>query len=95
MLFRSADMIAITDVVPFVTIPAPGNWLANVDPGDPAQAPSDLHTGGSNVLFCDGHVVRMLKEDLCIFNLKNPKTLLTGFQYTRVAQIWNNDNKSH
>ncbi len=90
---RSADMIAITDVVAYA--PLPGRWLANVDPTNPVEAPGDLHTGGSNVLFCDGHVVRMLKEDISLFDLKTGKSLPAGFQRNRIAQLWNNDNQAH
>lgn len=90
---RSADMIAITDVVALAALP--GRWLANVDPTNPVEAPGDLHTGGSNVLFCDGHVVRMLKVDIALFDLKTGASLPAGFQRNRIAQLWNNDNQAH
>ena len=91
---RSAEMIAITDVV--AKPPIPGNsWLANVDPGDPTQAPGNLHTGGANVLFCDGHVVRMLQTDLIIYDAKTGAGLPSGNRRNQIAKLWNNDNQPH
>jgi prepilin-type processing-associated H-X9-DG protein/prepilin-type N-terminal cleavage/methylation domain-containing protein len=90
---RSAEMIVITDVI--ARTPAGNVWLTNVDPKDPLQAPSDRHTGGSNVLFGDGHVVRMLKEDLILFDIKTNAALSpTSTRYMQIAKIWNNDNQS-
>ena len=93
-VIRSAEMIAITDVV--AKAPAPGTWLMNVDPGDPSQAPADVHTGGANVLFCDGHVVRMLQTDLIIYDPKTGAMLpKTSIQYVQISKLWNKDNEAH
>jgi prepilin-type processing-associated H-X9-DG protein len=89
---RSADCIVLTDVI--AKTPAAGSWLMNVDPKDPSQAPSNRHSGGCNVLFCDGHAAWKLQADICLFD---PKTgaAKAGYDYTRTAQLWNIDNQSH
>ena len=60
---RSAECIIISDVVERFPI-SNGIWLMNVDPVYASEGPSKVHGGGSNCLFCDGHVTRMLLEDI-------------------------------
>jgi prepilin-type processing-associated H-X9-DG protein/prepilin-type N-terminal cleavage/methylation domain-containing protein len=91
-VIRTADCIAITDVV--AKVPRGGEWLFNVDPLDPSQSPAKLHNGGSNALYCDGHVAWSSQFDLCCFD---PKTgaRKTSTAYDVVSQHWNRDNMPH
>ncbi len=59
-VLRPADMIAIADSK------SDNHWDTAIDPADrdDYEWPSRRHDGGSQVLFADGHVVRMLQEDL-------------------------------
>ena len=80
---RPAEMIAVTDsdgngsqdyaVHPFVSI-------VNSHPGT-------IHSGGANVLFCDGHVTHYPKKDLMI---NRPHTPADAPAY----RMWNNDHLS-
>ena len=92
VVLRPAEMIAITDVI--AKPPVAGAWLSNVDPTDLTQCPSDRHDGGSNVLFVDGHVVRMAQSDLL---LKDAKTgvKVSAAVYEGISRLWNNDNGNH
>ena len=94
-VIHSAAMIAITDVI-FTKALNAGNWLTNVDPLDSNQAPSTIHSGGSNALFCDGHVAWMRQDELVLFD---PTTGVdyasTTTNYMTISPLWNNDNQSH
>ena len=86
---KPTEMIMIADNKP------DGVYDFNVDPTDPEEAPSPLHKGGSNVLWCDGHVTWKHQKELVLFNLKNP-----SIKYPRgtppwneIAPQWNNDHK--
>jgi prepilin-type processing-associated H-X9-DG protein len=73
-------MVAITDSTAegnsdALTMPYLGTW--QLDPGR-------VHGGGTNVLFCDGHVTWYRREDLEIKQF-SPK------EYPRV-RIWNYDH---
>lgn len=92
VIARSAECIVISDVV--AKIPQSGDWLMNVDPRDPNQSPAKLHFGGSNALYCDGHVAWSLQDNLICFDPKT-KAPKSGVPYDRVARLWNTDNKSH
>ena len=93
-VLRSAEMIAIVDAIePGV---GAGNWNFNVDPTDPTQCPSNVHSGGANALFCDGHVVRMNQVDLILFDPKTKAALpKNSQQYQFISKLWNNDNQPH
>lgn len=75
---RPADMIAISDAK------SDGNFDTAIDPnvGETAEWPSKRHFGGSNVLYCDGHV-----------EFEKQETLIetTEWNYRR----WNNTYTSH
>ena len=87
---KPADMIMIADNLP------DGSYDFNIDPTDPAEAPSPLHKGGSNVLWCDGHVTWKHQKELVLFNLKNPSIKFPRGSppWNEIAPQWNNDNKA-
>ena len=89
---HTADMIAITDMkLPFGT-----QFSFNVDPNDLTQAPSDIHHGGSNVLWCDAHVTWKAQKELVLYDLKNVNLKYWNFKntplWTNTAPQWNNDH---
>lgn len=91
---RSAECIIITDSRARAT--GSGKWLMNVDPRNPDEGPADLHSGGSNVLFCDGHVVRMPLEQIVCYDVKTfALQPVNSRQYQQVSPIWNTDNLVH
>lgn len=86
-----AEMIAIADNHPT------GAWDYNLDPttGTAAtnpntEAPGDVHDGGANVLFCDGHVDWYLQRDL-ILQYPVPGTLSDHDK--QVCHMWNNQGQ--
>lgn len=90
---KSAEMILITDIK---ADPVTTDYFFNVDPADPHQAPSTIHRGGSNVLYCDAHVSWKPLKDLVLYSVIN-----TNIKYPSNSPIyqqncpqWNNDNKS-
>jgi prepilin-type processing-associated H-X9-DG protein/prepilin-type N-terminal cleavage/methylation domain-containing protein len=85
-----SDVIVVSDVLAKLS----GAWLLNVDPRDRTESPAKLHNGGSNALYCDGHVAWASQFDLCCYD---PKTGLdkSGYAYNVVSQHWNRDNQAH
>jgi prepilin-type processing-associated H-X9-DG protein len=82
---RADDMIAVTDST------ADAHFDAIVAPhaGAPYMLPGRVHDGGTNVLFCDGHVTWYPQKDL---------TLPTGWVWSDVkyaprARMWNYDHE--
>jgi prepilin-type processing-associated H-X9-DG protein len=96
-VWRPSEMIEITDIDPWVGTPSiPYNY--NVDPNDPTQCPSAVHRGGSNVLYCDGHVVWKAQINLVLYFTINGRLTYPPVNYAAYAQNcpqWNNDNKVH
>jgi prepilin-type processing-associated H-X9-DG protein/prepilin-type N-terminal cleavage/methylation domain-containing protein len=87
---HSAEMVAIADVI--ANGVGSGQWLANIDPLDPTQCPSNRHTGGCNVLFCDGHVAWYHQEEISMYSLKTKTQIQPGTpQYNQISRLWNND----
>jgi prepilin-type N-terminal cleavage/methylation domain-containing protein/prepilin-type processing-associated H-X9-DG protein len=88
----AADMIAIAEST------TDRSWDWNIDPLQPDQWPGRIHggkkrtlgtgvadpVGGSNVLFCDGHVEFHSQKSLV--------TLQVGGKPTLMASRWNNNN---
>jgi prepilin-type processing-associated H-X9-DG protein/prepilin-type N-terminal cleavage/methylation domain-containing protein len=96
-----SDMIAIADSGPFVDHytgisdvfmiwPLP-KAAHHYEFGPPAQ----VHAGGANVLFCDGHVQWYPAEDLIIneANAIMQHRPLTSHRDQQVARMWNNDHE--
>jgi prepilin-type N-terminal cleavage/methylation domain-containing protein/prepilin-type processing-associated H-X9-DG protein len=84
---RPAEMIAIADNVP------DGIWDFAIDPRNVNEAPSPIHKGGSNVLWCDGHVTWQHQKELVLFDIKNPniKYPPNSPPWNVIARQWNND----
>jgi prepilin-type processing-associated H-X9-DG protein/prepilin-type N-terminal cleavage/methylation domain-containing protein len=76
-----AEMIAVSDSN------GDARWDFVISPGrdDPTVWPGSVHSGGANVLFCDGHVTWYRQDELLINNLRSlaeaPK-----------VRMWNNDH---
>jgi len=92
---KSSDMMAIMDNT------CDTLWDYNVDPTNPTEWPGRIHgarkdlpvgtpdpVGGSNVLFCDGHVTWYTQKDLVNVDGSNPGQIA-------MRRMWNNDNEPH
>jgi prepilin-type processing-associated H-X9-DG protein/prepilin-type N-terminal cleavage/methylation domain-containing protein len=82
------DMIEITDREFFLKPQYP--YAYEVWPSRPdLNPPSDVHNGGSNVLFCDGHVATLLQTRLT--------TLKLGLSPDAIPNnmMWNIDHRYH
>lgn len=77
-----AQMIAIADNHPT------GSWDYNLDPTTQSEWPGNIHDGGANCLFCDGHVDWYLQQDLVLTPNFNKSSLSVHDQ--QVAAMWNN-----
>jgi prepilin-type N-terminal cleavage/methylation domain-containing protein/prepilin-type processing-associated H-X9-DG protein len=86
---RPAEVIMIADNVP------DGVWDFAIDPTNINEAPSPLHKGGSNILWCDGHVTWKHQKELVLFDPKNPniKYPPKSPPWNDIARQWNNDGK--
>ena len=92
-------MIAISDNT------SDGSWDYNIDPLNPLEWPGRIHgsskqtlpagtpdpVGGSNVLFCDGHVSWFTQKELVNVG---PAGGGTPAQI-QMRKMWNNDNEPH
>jgi prepilin-type processing-associated H-X9-DG protein/prepilin-type N-terminal cleavage/methylation domain-containing protein len=78
-----SEMVAITDSH------ANGAWDFSVSPNYQPIWPGKVHSGGANVLFCDGHVQWYAQEDLTF--PYNPR----GTPTESIQQMWNNDHEPY
>lgn len=79
---KASEMIAIADNT------TDGSWDYNIDPrpSDAGEFPGKIHRGGSNVLFCDGHVDWYAQKDLINIKSADPRG-------SAMNRMWNNDNE--
>ena len=92
----SQEMIAVSDRVPAVDAKTgvASRYNYNIDPATKTEWPSDIHHKGSNVLFCDGHVVWTAQSDLVTVGTgEGPMGVGTAYLHNR--QLWNNDHQSY
>lgn len=95
---KPSQMIAIADTVadgwldfvidPYGTPTSPNNPDNN--PGPLRSQPARIHSGGANVLFCDGHVQWYLQADL----ISTP-TPDGGRISAPIERMWNANHRSH
>jgi prepilin-type processing-associated H-X9-DG protein len=83
-----AEMIEIGDNTP------DGSFDFNIDPTNYKEAPGNVHKGGANILWCDGHVTWKLQKELVLYSLKNPTIVypINSPPWNEIAPQWNNDH---
>ena len=86
MVKKPGEMIAIADSSgEFGNIAmAAAEWRAFM-PEASGRGPGNIHQGGANVLFCDGHVEWYLQKDLIVADWQNGRE--------PIRRYWNNDNE--
>jgi prepilin-type processing-associated H-X9-DG protein len=77
-----ADMIAITDGCDI------GDTAVHPYRNNPRAWPGAVHMGKTNVLFCDGHVQRYVRDELLVNSENGPDP----FEYP-IRRMWNNNHK--
>jgi prepilin-type processing-associated H-X9-DG protein/prepilin-type N-terminal cleavage/methylation domain-containing protein len=87
-----AEMVAVTDgtvdgILDFFTWPGWALGGQEVLPG--RVHPASVHGGGSNVLFCDGHVQWYRQEDIS-YNAAADEA-----HFGAVRRMWNYDHEAH
>jgi prepilin-type processing-associated H-X9-DG protein len=80
---KAADMIAVTDTGDGV------EDLYVMPLHDHPARPGNVHNGGANVLFCDGHVAWYRLADLLVL----PTFTVNLPVDAQVRRMWNNDNE--
>ena len=86
----ASDMVAIADStidsnVDFLVHPIWATVAAG--PGGRTFFPGRIHSGGANVLFCDGHVQWYRQQELV------PMDATDSPDNLRIRRMWNNDNR--
>jgi prepilin-type processing-associated H-X9-DG protein len=88
---KPAEMIMLADNNP------DGVYDFNIDPRDPNEAPQPIHKGGSNVLWCDGHVTWKHQKELILYDPARPSIRFPEGAPSSIwnlnAPQWNNDGK--
>lgn len=83
---HAAEVIVIGDNTPN------DSYNFNIDPRDPNEAPGNVHKGGANLLYADGHVEWRHQKELLLYN---PETEIyfgtKSPQWQRIAPQWNHD----
>ena len=89
MVRKPAEMICIADNTP------DGKFDFNIDPRDPKEAPGNIHRGGANILWCDGHVTWKHQKELVLYKLDNinVKYPQGSAPWNTLSPQWNNDGK--
>ena len=66
-----------------------------LDPTNPLEAPGNVHKGGANLLYCDGHVAWSAQSEVVLYNVKNPsiKYPVNSPPWNRIAPMWNSDHR--
>lgn len=82
---RPAEMIAILDT----TADGLGDFGMAGAPTLPCVFPAVVHNGGTNVLFCDGHVQWFLQKDV----MATDNVFIQSEMYIR--RMWNPDHRPH
>lgn len=83
---NASQVIAIADNTP------DGSWDYNIDPLDPTEFPGDIHKGGANVLFCDGHVDWRDQKELLLINPATQTAYGTkSLKWQEIAPQWNHN----
>jgi prepilin-type processing-associated H-X9-DG protein len=83
------EMIAITDT----GVGLLSKYQAKIEPNTLVVPVGNVHRGGANVLWCDGHVDWRRKEEITFtdseghYASRQPK-------YFRVAPLWNSSHKA-
>jgi prepilin-type N-terminal cleavage/methylation domain-containing protein/prepilin-type processing-associated H-X9-DG protein len=95
-MVMSSEFIVVSDRVRYTPLLQPYNYRYNIDATTQEESPSDVHHGGSNVLFGDGHVAWYARTDLINVgdtagDIQYPKH--TGWEHMR--QMWNRDHQQH
>ena len=80
----ASEMIAIGDRVERFN----GGFSFNIDPSQVDEQPGDIHRGGANILFCDGHVEWFAQKVLTKIDPAVP-------EYSQMNRMWNNDHQVH
>jgi prepilin-type processing-associated H-X9-DG protein/prepilin-type N-terminal cleavage/methylation domain-containing protein len=80
-----ADMIAVTDS----TVDSRADYYSRATDLSTSLYPGQIHSGGANVLFCDGHVNWYMQRDLVIGSdaISNPS------EWPKI-RMWNNDHRT-
>lgn len=79
---QPADMIAIAD--------SNSGGAHIIKPSYEPAWPGRVHSGGANVLFCDGHVTWYVQQEL----VNNDKNMNTVGKWNLIARMWNNDRSA-
>ena len=94
-LVQPSDMILIADRGDMDENSVTNAWRWNIDPvadgwgGNGMELPSEIHSGGSNVSFADGHTERMDKKELTLDS--RDVSTYEGDEF-EIAKRWNSNN---
>ena len=91
---RAAQVRSASNMIALADNFTDGSWDFCIDPTNEREAPSKIHNGGSNVLFCDGHVSWYQQQEIVLFDVKNPATKYArnSGQWNLIAPMWNSNN---
>jgi prepilin-type processing-associated H-X9-DG protein/prepilin-type N-terminal cleavage/methylation domain-containing protein len=86
---------AASELIVIADTKVDADWDFALDPTDTEECPSNIHKGGANILFADGHVAWMGQQEVVLFNVKNPSITfpVNSPPWNRVAPMWNADHR--